>query len=280
MPLVNLRHLANQFMLPLLEIRLLAEHVTGITRVKWLTHPDQQIDAESLSNLELLLKKRIDGHPIAYLIGSWQFFGLELTITPDVLIPRPETEELVEHASSWIKNYKKEMNLNRPLKIIDLGTGSGAIAIALKKTHPEYEILACDISATALAIAKSNAQRLNLSIAFKKSNWLDAYPANTQFDLIISNPPYIVDQDPHLKEGDLRFEPSVALTDFSDGLSAYRAIAMAAKKHLQPNASLWVEHGYHQQNEIIDIFKQAGLTAIKGLKDLSKTDRFICAKQA
>jgi release factor glutamine methyltransferase len=279
MPQVNLRQLALQFNLPLLEVRLLAEHACGIARIKWMTQADQDIDTKTFFELIELLKKRNNGHPIAYLIGCWHFFGLELSISPDVLIPRPETEELVEHAAAWLQLYKKYQNLNKPLQIIDLGTGSGAIALALKHTHPEYDIQACDISPAALSIAKTNAHRLKLDISFKQSNWLQAYPTSKQFDLIISNPPYIVNQDPHLMQGDLRFEPALALTDFADGLSAYRAIALAARQHLRPEAAVWVEHGYHQQNDIIQIFNEAGLIAAKGLKDLSGTDRFVWARQ-
>ncbi len=296
MPLCNLRALSQQTGLPLLEVRLLVEHVTGITRTQWLTDPEQHISTETLHQLEVLLARRAAGEPVAYLLGSAEFFGRPFTVTPDVLIPRPETEELVEAVLAYLSSTQAieaarlaeradpatdsttlAVLMHKPLRVLDVGTGSGVIAITLALEYPRLQVHACDISQAALKIAQSNADTLNAPVSFRQSDWLSAFADDEPFDLIVSNPPYIMAGDRHLEQGDLRFEPVTALTDHADGLTAYTALAHACKRHLKPGGSLWVEHGWHQQTDIIRIFEQSGLCNVSGHRDLSGNARLVRA---
>lgn len=302
MPLCNLRSLTQQTGLPLLEVRLLAEHVTGITRTQWLTDPQQDISTELLHALEVLLARRSTGEPVAYLLGSAEFYGRPFTVSPDVLIPRPETEELVEAVLAYLSSAHAAETaqvaspatqaaptaptapqitppplMHKPLRVLDVGTGSGVIAITLALEYPGLEVHACDISPAALHIAQSNAKSLKAPVSFRHSDWLSAYAPSEPFDLIISNPPYIMAGDRHLEQGDLRFEPATALTDHADGLTAYTELAKASQSLLRPGGSLWVEHGWHQQTDIIRIFEQSGLRNVSGHRDLSGHARMVRA---
>jgi release factor glutamine methyltransferase len=231
---------------------------------------------------------RIEGCPIAYLVRKKAFHAIELFVNGSVLIPRPETELLVEtaietiHEKLLLASYSKIS----PLRILDLGTGSGAIILAIANhfhTHPNadrLQLIASDVSNEALQIAIKNANHLSLnSVQFIESHWFDHLP-NTLFDLILSNPPYIAKGDIHLTQGDLRFEPQIALTDGEDGLDAYRQIAGSFKTFLKPNGQIIVEHGYDQCLAIHAIFTESGLQDVACLKDFSGLDRITkaCSK--
>ncbi|WMW80229.1 peptide chain release factor N(5)-glutamine methyltransferase [Undibacterium cyanobacteriorum] len=244
-----------------LETRMLIEHVTGYTRVQLITKAEQALNAEQAQQLSSLVQARQVGQPIAYLLGEREFFGLNFKVSPAVLIPRPDTELLVELAL--------EMS-PRPAHILDLGTGSGAIAVTLAAQEAQFTVTAADISPAALAIAQDNAKRLaaNNPVRFFQSDWFRSIPAQ-QFDTIVSNPPYIVKDDEHLQQGDLRFEPIDALTDHSDGLSAYRSIIQGTPHYLRHGGCLLMEHGYHQAEQVQALLQQAGFQAVRSWQDLA-----------
>jgi release factor glutamine methyltransferase len=245
-----------------LETRMLLCHVTGYTRVQLITKSELYLSDKQLEQLNLLGSQRLAGEPMAYLLGQREFFGLSFKVTPDVLIPRPDTELLVELALERTANGDH---------LLDLGTGSGAIAIAIAAQGRQIKVSAADISPAALAVAQFNATQLldeNAKIQFHLSDWYSAIPAQ-RFHTIVSNPPYIVKDDIHLSQGDLRFEPIDALTDHSDGLSAYRKIIDGAPAYLHPNAWLLMEHGYDQSDAVQGLLKAAGFTEVQSWPDLS-----------
>lgn len=221
-----------------------------------------------------LEQKRLLGHPVAYLIGKKEFFNIELSVAPGVLIPRPETELLVELVIEFLISAD-----NQPPtpKILDLGTGSGAIGLALAKNIPGSQVTCVDISPDALEIAKKNAALLGLNkVQFHQGCWLDGL--TDQFDVIVSNPPYIPAGDQHLSMGDLRFEPSSALTDHDDGLSAYRQIFQQAPAHLKRGGLIVVEHGYDQSEAVCQLLKNGQYVDIKAHLDLAGIKRAASAK--
>jgi release factor glutamine methyltransferase len=228
-----------------------------------------------------LEKLRAEGHPVAYLIGKKEFFSIELKVTPGVLIPRPETELLVELAIDFIQASEKKLP-----KILDLGTGSGAIGLALAKNLPNSQVTCVDISAEALKIAQENAHLLNLnSVKFLQSNWFDdlatALPVEEYlFDVIVSNPPYIRHDDIHLSQGDLRFEPVSALTDDHDGLMAYRSIFKEAATFLNTDGLILVEHGFDQSKEVCELLQEQNYINIKAHQDLAGIWRAASANRA
>lgn len=213
-----------------------------------------------------LIAQREHGLPVAYLTGVREFWSREFKVTPDVLIPRPETELLVEISLELIPP-------GQPCQILDLGTGSGIIAITLAAERPQGHVMATDLSPTALLIATENAKRHQVSnVSFIQSDWFAKIPSN-QFDLIVSNPPYIAENDVHLSEGDLRYEPVTALIAGEDGLHDIKHIAINAREQLKKNAYLALEHGYNQKHEVQAIFRDCGFRNIKTLADLSKQPR-------
>ena len=228
-----------------------------------------------------LEKQRAEGHPVAYLIGKKEFFNIELKVAPGVLIPRPETELLVELAIDHVQASGKKAP-----KILDLGTGSGAIGLALAKNLPSSQVTCVDVSAEALTIAQENAHLLNLnSVKFIQSNWFDelatALPAEERlFDVIVSNPPYIRHDDIHLSQGDLRFEPASALTDEHDGLMAYRSIFKEAVTFLNTDGLILVEHGFDQSKEVCELLQEQNYTNIKAHQDLAGIWRAASANRA
>ncbi|MCE2679303.1 MAG: peptide chain release factor N(5)-glutamine methyltransferase [Burkholderiales bacterium] len=277
MALLALRTCATETGLPLNEVRLLAQHLLKLTRAALLIREDQPVTDEQHAEFHALLARRVEGEPIAYITGTQEFYGRPFKVGPAVLIPRPETEELLEKV---LASLQQPVPPKKRLRVLDVGTGSGAIAITLAlESKVSLEVHACDVSEKALCIAQENAVQLKAEVHFRASDWLLAFETEATFDLIISNPPYIVYGDPHLHQGDLRFEPAVALTDFSDGLSAYRALAQAAMRHLTPDGILWVEHGYHQRETILEIFAAAGLCDCESHQDLAGLDRMICARR-
>ncbi len=236
-----------------------------LPRSALLSQDELELNEQALNEWKSLESKRLLGEPIAYLIGKRGFYNIELYIAPGVLIPRPETELLVEVGLQEINR------LNAPVKILDLGTGSGAIALAIAHEAPQAIVTATDQSHEALEIAKANAKQLKVAdqVQFFQGSWYTALQAGTTFDVILSNPPYIDSQDPHLKQGDLRFEPLSALTDHQNGLSCLEMIISEAKQHLNPNGLIAVEHGFDQSDAVVALMKLAGLSNIQTHLDLA-----------
>ena len=220
-----------------------------------------------------MCRRRRDGEPVAYLTGVREFWGLEIAVTPDVLIPRPETETLVEFALAKLPR-------DRAVRVLDLGTGSGAIALALAHDRPNADVLGTDQSEAALAVARKNAERLHLrNVAFVVADWYQGLPPGS-WDLIASNPPYIDAGDPHLREGDLRFEPAAALSPGVDGRSALRVIVDGAREHLVAGGWLVVEHGYDQSEAVQAQFRGAGWVDIVAMRDLAGIARVVAGRTA
>ncbi|MDY7576911.1 peptide chain release factor N(5)-glutamine methyltransferase [Herbaspirillum sp. RTI4] len=250
-----------------LEKRILASHVLGWTRIQLITRSEELIAAADAEQLSALFQRRLAGEPIAYLVGQREFYGLDFEVTPAVLIPRPDTELLVELALT---------HLPPAGKLLDMGTGSGAIAVAIAHTRPDAQISALDASATALEVAARNAARHLTApakgIDFLLSNWYDALGERC-FDIIVSNPPYIAADDHHLQQGDLRFEPLTALTDHGDGLSALRILIDGAPAHLAAHGWLLLEHGYDQSAAVRALLSDAAWTEVQSWCDLAGIER-------
>lgn len=250
-----------QSTLDALDTRVLLCHALGLTRVQLITRADHLLTEPEAARLESLLARRAAGEPVAYLTGEREFYGLPFQVTPAVLIPRPDTELLVELACE---------RLPRGGSLLDMGTGSGAIAVAIAHARPDAQVSALDASAAALDIARGNAVRNGVRVEFLQSDWYAAL-APRRFDMIVSNPPYIVAGDRHLSEGDLRFEPVDALTDHADGLSALRAIIAGAPAFLAPGGWLLLEHGYDQAQPVRALLHQWG--QVQSWRDLAGIER-------
>jgi len=250
--------------------RILVCHALGISRTALITQSDRVLTVEEAALVSALLQRRHDGEPVAYIVGQREFFGLDFETTPAVLIPRPDTELLVELAL---------VRLPPRGRVLDMGTGSGAIAVAIAHNRPDATVTALDVSQDALAVAARNAQRNNAKVRFLHSDWYAAVEGE-QFDLIVSNPPYIADGDRHLSEGDLRFEPSGALTDFSDGLSALRIIVAGAPSKLAPGSWLLMEHGYDQSAAVRELLLSSGYTDVQSWQDLAGIERVSGGRRA
>ena len=239
-------------------------HSLNKNRAFVLAHRDDPMDERDLMGFELMVSSRKLGTPIAYLTGKREFYSREFTVTPDVLIPRPETEVLVDQALARLS----EVSALKPARILDLGTGSGAIGITLA-LQTRAHVTAADRSEAALRVARGNAARLGASVDFIQSDWYAALTGK-KFDLIVSNPPYVAAGDPHLAQGDLRFEPHMALTDAShDGLSSIRAIIEGAPGHLNPGAWLLFEHGYDQAEACRELLLKRGFEGLVSVPDLA-----------
>jgi release factor glutamine methyltransferase len=256
---------ALQAALPLdaLENRILLCHALNLTRVGLITQSERAVTPDEATALNDLIARRLDGEPIAYIVGRREFFGLDFAVTDAVLIPRPDTELIVELAID---------RLPQGGRALDMGTGSGAIAVALAHTRPDAQVTALDVSAAALDVASANAARNGVTVRFLHSDWFAALDGE-RFDLIVSNPPYIAAGDAHLSQGDLRFEPAGALTDHADGLSALRVIVAGATQHLNPHAWLLLEHGYDQAAAVRTLLEQAGYTDVQSGRDLAGIER-------
>ena len=269
---LSLRSLLGSSPLPPNEARTLMAHVLEkhyqLPRSALLSRDDITLDSEALREWQSLETRRSNGEPIAYLLGKKGFHNIELYVAPGVLIPRPETELLVEIGLNEITQLKQASG-SQP-KLLDLGTGSGAIALAIAHAAPQALVTATDLSAEALEIAKINIEELGLGERVKliQGNWYE--PLNQlDFDIILSNPPYIAKQDPHLNQGDLRFEPVSALTDHATGLTCLERIISGAKEQLNPNGLIAVEHGFDQSEAVISLMKAAGLREVKAHLDLA-----------
>lgn len=241
-------------------------HALEVSRTRLFTHGDAPVESTRATRFEALVRRREAGEPVAYLIGRRGFWRFELEVTPDTLIPRPETELLVELALRRIDAEAAAM-------VADLGTGSGAIALAIAMERPRVQVVATDASTTALEVARRNAAQLRIpNILFAAGDWCDALP-NGRFDLIASNPPYIATNDAHLAQGDLRFEPAGALASGADGLDAIRTIVAQARAHLAPDGWLLIEHGLDQGAPVRALFAASGYTRIETARDLEERDR-------
>ncbi len=265
---LSLRSLLSDSVLATAEAKILMAYILEkhyqLPRSALLSRDDLELSVKALEEWKILESKRIQGEPIAYLIGKRGFHNIELYVAPGVLIPRPETELLVEIGLREIKR------LNAPAKILDLGTGSGAIALAIAHEAQNAQLTATDQSIEALEIAKINAKILNVEsrVQFFQGSWYEAVEASASFDVILSNPPYITSQDSHLSQGDLRFEPISALTDHGNGLTCLKNIISGAKNHLNPNGLLAVEHGFDQSEAVVALMKQAGFQDVQTHLDL------------
>ena len=244
-------------------------HLLGKNRSHLIAWPDKPLSDEQWHTFQTLINRRATGEPVAYITGHREFWSLDLLVSPATLIPRPDTEVLVEQALARIP-------IDAEWQIADLGTGSGAIALAVASERPHCQLFAIDISAEALDIAKQNAQRLKLSnITFLQGSWL-APLTQHPLNMVLSNPPYIEACDPHLNEGDVRFEPSGALASGSDGLDDIRILINTARQQLLPGGWLLMEHGYHQAQAIMDLMQQQGYSEIKDICDYGGNDRVAC----
>jgi release factor glutamine methyltransferase len=241
---------------------MLLQYVLDATQAHLLTHPDQMLTGQQLEEFQCLVKRRIDGAPIAYLIGERDFYDLTFKVNEAVLIPRPETELLVDLAVQLIP-------LDRSCRVLDLGTGSGAIAITIAKHRPQSQVTAVDLSPAAIAVAQWNAQNLQIhNLRFVTGSWFDEL-SEERFDLIVSNPPYVAHGDPHLQQGDLRFEPQLALSAGDDGLSCINHIIDNAPDHLTGNGWLLLEHGYDQASACRQLLQNKDFSNICSRPDLA-----------
>jgi release factor glutamine methyltransferase len=259
--------------LVLLEARGLIGYAAGRSKEWLIAHESDVLSHDAIAPSRELLQRRARGEPYAYLIGRQEFFGREFVVSPAVLIPRPDTELLIEQVLALYPH-------NEPLNVIDLGTGSGCIAITLALERSSWQVLATDISAEAISIAKNNALLLGANnVQFIDSSWWQNIPEQG-FDIIVSNPPYIEKNDIHLSQGDLRFEPRIALTDDADGLIAYREILSGVAKHTTTDGTIFLEHGYDQAHAIEELATSNHLIVVAQKKDLAHQPRLMIARVA
>jgi release factor glutamine methyltransferase len=253
-----------------LDAEVLLLHVLDKPRSYLFTWPEAELNTQQIDAFKALVAKRELGHPVSHLVGIREFWSLELEVNNSTLIPRPDTETLVEKALS--------LDLPTDAKILDLGTGTGAIALSLASEQPNWQVTAVDFSEQAVALAKRNQQKLALNnVTVLHSNWFSAVP-NQQFDLIVSNPPYIDEQDEHLSQGDVRFEPMSALVAPDNGMADIKVIIEQARQYLAPNGYLLIEHGYQQALLLQEFFAQMAYSNILTIKDMAGCDRVTMAQ--
>lgn len=266
---LSLRSLLNASMLAASEAKILMAHILEkhyqLPRSALLSRDDLQLHTEAIADWKNLESRRFAGEPIAYLTGKRGFHNIELYVAPGVLIPRPETELLVEIGLLEIKR------IGNSASVLDLGTGSGAIALAIAHDAVQAKVTAIDQSSEALDIARINANRLNMvsRVRFIQGNWYEPLETGASFDIILSNPPYIAAHDAHLDQGDLRFEPRSALTDQGNGLSCIKAIISGAMEYLNPNGLIAIEHGFDQSDAVVTLLKIEGFRDVQARLDLA-----------
>jgi len=245
-----------------IEAQLLLTSTLNLDRAWLIAHEDDALQADIHAPFEAMLNRRLNGEPVAYILGHREFYGLKLKVTPATLIPRPDTETLVEAALA-------KSPTDATCSILDLGTGTGAIALAIAKHRPLAMVTAVDASRAALDVAQENAKTLNIcNVRFVLSDWFSELNGK-KFDVIASNPPYIEDQDAHLKQGDLRFEPLTALASGKDGLDDIRRIIQTAPQHLNPGGWLMLEHGYDQAELVAGLLKNTGFEEVESKADIA-----------
>ena len=248
------------------EVSLLLQHVLNVNRAWLMAHDEDHLTYYQQESFDRLLLLRLEGEPVAYILGRREFYGLQLKVSPATLIPRPDTETLVEAAL-------QKTPVDVPWDILDLGTGTGAVALAIAKQRPKSNVIGVDASAEAWVVAIENAQSLGLTNAhFLKSDWFSDL-VGQRFEVIVSNPPYIAEGDSHLTQGDLRFEPRSALVSGVDGLDDIRRIIQDAPNYLKPNGWLMLEHGYDQAQSVATLLKGNGFSQIDHAQDLAGTLR-------
>lgn len=253
--------------LPHLEAELLLCHIVGKPRTWLHAWPEKLLTDRELASFMELVEQREQGAPVAYLTGEREFWSLALKVTQDTLIPRPETELLVE-------TVLERFGDRQEITLVDMGTGSGTIALAIAKEKPAWRVIATDISEAALAVARTNAENHGItSVTFLQGDWYDALPTETHVDVIVSNPPYVAEADPHLEQGDVRFEPRSALASGSDGLDDIRKLLPGAIVHLKDGGSILVEHGNTQGPAVRDLMRHCGYREIRTLRDLEGHER-------
>jgi len=250
---------------PKIEAEILLQYVLDKTRAFLYTHPEQLLLPAQQEQFDALVGKRHDGHPVAYLTKQQEFWSLPLEVCDATLIPRADTERLVEVALTLI--HSDHAN------ILELGTGSGAIALALASEKPHWKIHAGDICQNALQVAKKNAENLKIhNVSFSQTHWFSSFK-NQTFDAILSNPPYIAEDDPHLTQGDLRYEPQQALTSGKEGLDALTILIKNSAKHLRPGGFILLEHGYNQKTPVANLLANNGFHKIRCWQDNQGIDR-------
>lgn len=258
--------LANTSDDPLLDAQVLLAYALRCDRSWLYAHADDPAPDSEQAEFERLITQRMAGQPVAHLTGMREFWSLDLQVSPATLIPRPETELLVETVL--------DLDLPTDAKALDLGTGTGAIALALARERPGWRITATDRSAAALAVATDNVERLKITnVSLLQGNWFAALAQDAAFDLIVSNPPYIADHDPHLTQGDVRFEPRDALVSGADGLDDIRHLIASAARYLSPGGWLWFEHGYDQGEQVTELLRNQGFEAVEMRRDLAGNAR-------
>lgn len=317
--LLSARSLMQACGLPRLEARMLMEHVVGRPRSWLLAHDTDPLADDVPARFQALVQRRLAGEPMAYLVGHREFMGHRFRVSPGVLIPRPDTELLVETALAHVRARRAVASdvsgrcddgrqgqgqghgddamqsqdqghgddatsghgerhgrdaATAPCIVLDMGCGSGAIAISLALAQgATVQVTALDVSEQALAIARENARALGARVRFVQSDWFEALTPEDRFDLILSNPPYIAADDPHLSQGDLRYEPVDALTDGADGLSDIRQLVTQARHRLNPGGAIWLEHGWKQADAVRELLQHAGFRHVASLRDLAGIER-------
>lgn len=261
--------------LPRIEARLLLQHVSGLSHSQLIAYPEQRLTAEMASAYEALVQRRLQGEPIAYLLGQREFYGRIFQVAPGVLIPRSDTELLVELGVQKLQC----MEAAKP-RVLDLGCGSACISISLALECPAAEVTALDASKAALDMARQNALAWNTRLKLMESNWFSALDSESEhFHLIVSNPPYIAADDPHLRQGDLRFEPITALASGADGLADLRQLIQQAPAFLHPGGWLLLEHGHDQAAAVAELLQQPAYTAMEQHRDLAGIIRVSAARR-
>lgn len=255
---------------PRLDAELLLAEVTGWNRSRFRAFPEAQLEAEWLSRFRQLVERRAAGEPVAHILGHQDFWTLSLEVTADTLIPRPDTECLVEAVLS--------LPLPDRTRAVDLGTGTGAIALALLSERPEWQVMATDLVPEAVALARLNAQRCGLPLTVLQCHWFEGLDPQ-HFDLIVSNPPYIEEGDRHLAEGDVRYEPDSALTSGPDGLDDIRYLVSESQRWLTPGGWLLLEHGYNQGQSVRALFEQGGYSEVETRQDYGGNDRLTLGRR-
>lgn len=253
-----------------LEIRVLLEHALNVDRAWLLTHDDQELDRESIFRYETLLARRFAGEPIAYILGHREFYGRPFKVGPSVLIPRPETELLVDLV-------KARLPADEPRNVLDLGTGSGCIAITLALERPACKVTGVERCSPSLNLARENAVYLKADVEWRHSNWFAGLEGSS-FDLIVSNPPYIAERDAHLESGDVRFEPRNALVSGPMGLNDLAVIIDQSPFFLKPGGWLLLEHGWDQRRAVGDLMERRGFQQVQCHKDGAGLDRVTLGK--
>ncbi len=275
---ITYQTLLTQAPIPYTESRLLLGFLTQKPLSFFMAHGEDLVPVSILEDYKRLLDRRLAGEPMAYIFGHKDFYGREFQVNASVLIPRPETEHLIDLSLSLLEPLLKPKPhaVSNDLTVLDLGTGSGIIAVTLALELPQAQVYASDFSAAALTVAQNNAKTLHANVTFLAGSWLQPWAQHhpdLRFDLIVSNPPYIEKNDPHLCQGDLRFEPQQALSDDANGLSCLQAITEQAPKHLKKGGFLLLEHGYDQGAACRDLLRDAGFDAVQTQTDYANLDR-------